>query len=306
MNRKPTQLRGVALLMLTALIWGTAFVAQSVGMDHLGPFAFTAVRNYIGCVTLLPVIALAAKLRTGKPEEEENAPVLKKWTMPLWGTACGLLLGSATLLQQAGMQTASPGKAGFLTALYIVIVPVLGIFLGRRPGLKVWAGVVLALIGAYLLSVKGGEGIATGDLLVIGSAVVFSLHILVVDFVPAGVDGVKLSCVQFLVAALLSTVLALLFEKFTLSDVLSAWVPLLYTGVISSGVGYTLQILGQRTVNPTVASLILSLESVFAVLAGWVLLGQPLSPRELVGCALVFAAVVLAQLPQKKPKVQSE
>ena len=204
------------------------------------------------------------------------------------------------------MQTASPGKAGFLTALYIVIVPVLGVFLGRRPGLKVWVGVVLALVGAYLLSVKGGEGIATGDLLVIASAVVFSLHILVVDFVPAGVDGVKLSCVQFLVAGLLATVLALLFESFTFSDILAAWVPLLYTGIISSGVGYTLQILGQRTVNPTVASLILSLESVFAVLAGWVLLGQPLSPRELVGCALVFAAVVLAQLPQKKPKVQSE
>lgn len=304
MNRKPTQLRGAALLMLTALIWGTAFVAQSVGMDHLGPFAFTAVRNYIGFVTLLPVIALAARMRTGKAEEEPNAPVLKKWTMPLWGTACGLLLGSATLLQQAGMQTASPGKAGFLTALYIVIVPVLGIFLGRRPGWKVWTGVVLALIGAYLLSVKGGEGIATGDLLVIGSAVVFSLHILVVDFVPAGVDGVKLSCVQFLVAALLSTVLALLFEKFTLSDVLSAWVPLLYTGVISSGVGYTLQILGQRTVNPTVASLILSLESVFAAFAGWVLLSQPLSLKELVGCALVFAAVVLAQLPGRKGEKQ--
>lgn len=304
MNRKPTQLRGAALLILTALIWGTAFVAQSVGMDHLGPFAFTAVRNYIGFVTLLPVIALAARLRTGKAEEEPNAPVLKKWTMPLWGTACGLLLGSATLLQQAGMQTASPGKAGFLTALYIVIVPVLGIFLGRRPGWKVWAGVVLALIGAYLLSVKGGEGIATGDLLVIGSAVVFSLHILVVDFVPAGVDGVKLSCVQFLVAALLSTVLALLFEKFTLSDVLSAWVPLLYTGVISSGVGYTLQILGQRTVNPTVASLILSLESVFAAFAGWVLLSQPLSLKELVGCTLVFAAVVLAQLPGRKGEKQ--
>lgn len=259
MERNRTQLRGAALLMLTALIWGTAFVAQSVGMDHLGPCAFTAVRNYIGCVALLPV-----------------------------------------------MQTASPGKAGFLTALYIVIVPVLGVFLGRRPGLKVWAGVVLALVGAYLLSVKGGEGIATGDLLVIASAVVFSLHILVVDFVPAGVDGVKLSCVQFLVAGLLATVLALLFESFTFSDILAAWVPLLYTGIISSGVGYTLQILGQRTVNPTVASLILSLESVFAVLAGWVLLGQPLSPRELVGCALVFAAVVLAQLPQKKPKVQSE
>ncbi len=308
MERNRTQLRGAALLMLTALIWGTAFVAQSVGMDHLGPCAFTAVRNYIGCVALLPVIAFASRLRKGKPEDdgEQVPPAKARKRLVLWGAACGLLLGSATLLQQAGMQTASPGKAGFLTALYIVIVPVLGVFLGRRPGLKVWAGVVLALVGAYLLSVKGGEGIATGDLLVIASAVVFSLHILVVDFVPAGVDGVKLSCVQFLVAGLLATVLALLFESFTFSDILAAWVPLLYTGIISSGVGYTLQILGQRTVNPTVASLILSLESVFAVLAGWVLLGQPLSPRELVGCALVFVAVVLAQLPQKKPKVQSE
>ena len=260
MERNRTQLRGAALLMLTALIWGTAFVAQSVGMDHLGPCAFTAVRNYIGCVALLPVIAFASRLRKGKPEDdgEQVPPAKARKRLALWGAACGLLLGSATLLQQAGMQTASPGKAGFLTALYIVIVPVLGVFLGRRPGLKVWAGVVLALVGAYLLSVKGGEGIATGDLLVIASAVVFSLHILVVDFVPAGVDGVKLSCVQFLVAGLLATVLALLFESFTFSDILAAWVPLLYTGIISSGVGYTLQILGQRTVNPTVASLILS------------------------------------------------
>ena len=147
MERNRTQLRGAALLMLTALIWGTAFVAQSVGMDHLGPCAFTAVRNYIGCVALLPVIAFASRLRKGKPEDdgEQVPPAKARKRLALWGAACGLLLGSATLLQQAGMQTASPGKAGFLTALYIVIVPVLGVFLGRRPGLKVWAGVVLAL-----------------------------------------------------------------------------------------------------------------------------------------------------------------
>lgn len=161
-------------------------------------------------------------------------------------------------------------------------------------------GVVLALVGAYLLSVKGGAGIASGDLLVIASAVVFSLHILVIDFVPAGVDGVRLSCVQFLVAGAFALVLALFLETFTWRDILSAWVPLLYTGVVSSGVGYTLQILGQRTVNPTVASLILSLESVFAALAGWEILGQALSLRELFGCALVFVAVILAQLPSKK------
>lgn len=299
MGNETRQLRGGAMLMLTALIWGTAFVAQSVGMDYLGPCAFTAVRNFIGCVALLPVIALASRLRSGA-QPEEAAPAPGKKALFGWGAACGLLLGGATLLQQAGMQTASAGKAGFLTALYIVIVPVLGIFLGRRPGLKVWMGVVLALVGAYLLSVKGGAGIASGDLLVIASAVVFSLHILVIDSVPAGVDGVRLSCVQFLVAGVFALVLALFLESFTWRDILSAWVPLLYTGVVSSGMGYTLQILGQRTVNPTVASLILSLESVFAALAGWAILGQALSLRELFGCALVFVAVILAQLPSKK------
>ncbi len=299
MGNEVRQLRGGAMLMLTALIWGTAFVAQSVGMDYLGPCAFTATRNFIGCVALLPVIALASRLRSGA-QPEEAAPAPGKKALFGWGAACGLLLGGATLLQQAGMQTASAGKAGFLTALYIVIVPVLGIFLGRRPGLKVWIGVVLALVGAYLLSVKGGAGIASGDLLVIASAVVFSLHILVIDSVPAGVDGVRLSCVQFLVAGVFALVLALFLESFTWRDILSAWVPLLYTGVVSSGVGYTLQILGQRTVNPTVASLILSLESVFAALAGWAILGQALSLRELFGCALVFVAVILAQLPSKK------
>lgn len=299
MGNETRQLRGGAMLMLTALIWGTAFVAQSVGMDYLGPCAFTATRNFIGCVALLPVIALASRLRSGA-QPEEAAPAPGKKALFGWGAACGLLLGGATLLQQAGMQTASAGKAGFLTALYIVIVPVLGIFLGRRPGLKVWMGVVLALVGAYLLSVKGGAGIASGDLLVIASAVVFSLHILVIDSVPAGMDGVRLSCVQFLVAGAFALVLALFLETFTWRDILSAWVPLLYTGVVSSGVGYTLQILGQRTVNPTVASLILSLESVFAALAGWAILGQALSLRELFGCALVFVAVILAQLPSKK------
>lgn len=299
MGNETKQLRGGAMLMLTALIWGTAFVAQSVGMDYLGPCAFTAVRNFIGCVALLPVIGLASRMRSGA-QLEEAAPAPGKKALFGWGAACGLLLGGATLLQQAGMQTASAGKAGFLTALYIVIVPVLGIFLGRRPGLKVWMGVVLALVGAYLLSVKGGAGIASGDLLVIASAVVFSLHILVIDSVPAGVDGVRLSCVQFLVAGVFALVLALFLESFTWRDILSAWVPLLYTGVVSSGVGYTLQILGQRTVNPTVASLILSLESVFAALAGWAILGQALSLRELFGCALVFVAVILAQLPSKK------
>lgn len=308
MGRNTTQLRGAALLMLTALIWGTAFVAQSVGMDYLGPCAFNGARNFIGGAALLPVIAFASRLRKAPPAQPPAGEArAARRRLVLWGAACGLLLGSASLLQQAGLQTASAGKAGFLTALYIVIVPVLGIFLGRRPGLKVWAGVALALVGAFLLSVKGGEGIAAGDLLVIGSAVMFSLHILVIDSAPSSLDGVKLSCIQFFVAGAFSFLLALFLEDFAPMDFLRAWLPLLYTGVISSGVGYTLQILGQRAVNPTAASLILSLESVFAALAGWALLGQPLTLREIAGCALVFAAVVLAQLPQrKKQKVESK
>ena len=298
MGRNVGSLRGAMLLTLTALIWGTAFVAQSVGMAYLGPCAFNGVRNVMGGVALLPISGCGARLRKAPPQGE--APALGKKALALWGGACGVLLGCASLLQQAGLQTASPGKAGFLTALYIVMVPVLGVFLGRRPGWKVWAGVALALAGAYLLSVKGAGGVAPGDLLVIASAFGFSLHILVIDAAPAALDGVKLSCVQFFVAGALSLALAFWREDFTLGPVAAAWVPLLYTGIVSSGVGYTLQILGQRTVNPTVASLILSLESVFAALAGWVLLSQPLSPRELLGCALVFAAVVLAQLPGRR------
>ena len=197
MERNRSQLRGALLLTLTAFIWGVAFVAQSVGMDYLGPCAFNGVRNFIGGAALLPVIAFASRLRREPSTGEAASPAGGKKQLLLWGVACGVLLGSASLLQQAGLQTASAGKAGFLTALYIVIVPVLGMVLGRRPGLKVWAGVVLALCGAYLLSVKGGEGIALGDLLVMGSAVLYSLHILVIDFVPSQVDGVKLSCVQF-------------------------------------------------------------------------------------------------------------
>ena len=302
MANERRQLRGAALLTLTAFIWGTAFVAQSVGMDYLGPCAFTAVRNFSGSVALPPVLALGARLRKNAPAAKPPAGGRTLW---LWGGACGLFLGVASVLQQMGLQTASAGKAGFLTALYIVMVPVLGLFLGRRPGWKVWAGVALALLGAYLLSVKGAGGVAPGDLLVIASALMFSLHILVIDAVPAGVDGVRLSCVQFFTAGVVALCLSLLRgEGLSLGDALGAWAPLLYTGLLSSGVGYTLQIIGQRGMNPTVASLLLSLESVFAALAGWAVLGQALSPRELLGCALVFAAVVLAQLPQKTDVVK--
>ena len=305
MAKKIAGARGALFLMLAALIWGTAFVAQSLGMDHTGPCTFTGARSFIGALVLLPVVLLSRRLpgRKGQPVPQgsfwkRNGKLLGS------GALCGVLLGSGSLLQQAGIQFTTAGKAGFLTALYIVIVPVLGIFLGRRPGAKVWIGVMIALVGAYLLSVTTGEAgglaIGPGDLLVLLSAVFFSLHILTVDRVAGQLDGVALSCVQFFVAGVLSTVLALFLEKPDFSGLLQAWGPLLYTGVLSSGVAYTLQILGQQRVQPTVASLILSLESVFAAVAGWIVLQEPLSPREIAGCVLVFAAVVLAQLPDRK------
>ena len=290
------------LLVLAAFIWGTAFVAQSVGMDHIGPCTFNATRSFIGSAALLPVISVFSKRgqTPAQPKKEKRCWLFDR-SLLIGGGACGLMLTGGSLLQQMGLVSTTAGKAGFLTSLYIVIVPVLGIFLHRRPGVKVWLGVVLALAGAWLLSgATGGEAAATGDLLVIASAVFFSLHILVIDHFSPKVDGVQLSCVQFFVAGCLSLVFALIFERPALPDLIPAWGPLLYTGVLSSGVAYTLQIVGQKGLNPTVASLLMSLESVFAALSGWVVLRQPLSPRELLGCALVFAAVILAQLPGRR------
>lgn len=298
MQNRKEQLKGSGMLALCAMIWGVAFVAQSAGMEHVGPCTFNAVRNFIACIALLPVLFLSRRLK--KPGEGDvPAPENKKLLLG-GGVLCGLFLCAASLLQQVGIQYTTAGKAGFLTALYIVIVPLLGIFLGRLPGVKVWLGVVLSLLGVYLLSVKEGFSVSGGDALVIACAVLFSFHILVVDKISPRVDGVMLSWIQFFVSAVLSLVFALIWEKPRLPSIFAAWLPLLYTGVLSSGVGYTLQILGQRKASPTVASLILSLESVFAALAGWALKNEALAPKELLGCCLVFAAVVLAQLPSRK------
>lgn len=300
-NTGKPRLKGM-LLVLAALIWGTAFVAQSMGMDHIGPCTFNAARSWIGSAALLPVIWFFGRRKGGQKEKKQGCWLCDK-VLLAGGAACGVMLAGGSLLQQIGLTSTTPGKAGFLTSLYIVIVPVLGVFLGRRAGAKVWAGVAIALAGAYLLSGSvSGEGfsIGTGELQVIISAVFFSLHILVIDRFSPRVDGVMLSCVQFFVAGAISLVLALIFEKPSFVDLLPAWGPLLYTGVLSSGVAYTLQIVGQEGLNPTVASLLMSLESVFAALSGWLILGQGLSPRETIGCVLVFGAVVLAQLPQRK------
>lgn len=289
--------RGAFLLTLTALIWGTAFVAQRMGLDHLGPFTFNGVRNLVAAVALLPVVLFSRRIRRPAtqpaPEEKRRARRL----LLCGGVLCGAALGVASGLQQVGIGFTTVGKAGFLTALYIVVVPIFGLFLKRRVALPVWIGVAVAVCGTYLLSVNEDFSIGTGDLLVILCAVAFSVHILLVDHFSPLVNGIELSCIQFLTAGVLTLCVALPLERPALLDVLRSWGPILYTGLISSGVGYTLQVLGQRDTPPAVASLIMSLESVFAALSGWLILGQTMTGREALGCALVFTAVLLAQVP---------
>lgn len=292
-------LKGSLMLLVAALIWGTAFVAQSVGMDYIGPFTFNGVRTLVGGIVLLPVIFFIDRSRrkNGVVTEETS----NKKYIP-GGIVCGLVLFGASSLQQVGIQYTTAGKAGFLTALYIVIVPIIGIFIGRKAGLKVWVSVLIALAGTYLLSVQEGFSIGVGDTYCILCAVVFSFHILAVDKFAPITDAVKLSCVQFFTAGSISLVVALITENPQIADILRAWLPILYCGIMSSGVAYTLQIVGQRDTQPAVASIIMSLESVFSALAGWVILSEQLAPKELFGCVLVFAAVIITQLPSLKKK----
>lgn len=284
------------MLLITAAIWGSSFVAQSVGMDYVGPFTFNAARCLVGSLALVPVILIMGK---GKKEN--------RGTLILGGTLCGVALFVASNLQQIGLQHTTVGKAGFITALYIVIVPVLGIFMNKRTGLVTWQSVAIAVVGLYFLCIKEGFSIGKGDILVLACAFAFSLHILIIDYFSPKTDGVSLSAIQFLVSGLLSAVFMLIFEvpkgasaMALWAPISKAWMPILYAGVLSCGVAYTLQIIAQKHIEPTIASMILSLESVIAVLSGWVLLGQSLSEREILGCILMALAIILAQLPQKK------
>lgn len=299
--------KNACMLILTAFIWGTAFVAQSVGMDHLAPFTFNGVRNLIGGAALLPCIFFLERWnrKDQKKESGQEVPGTRK-DLITGGIACGLLLFAASSLQQIGLVYTSAGKAGFITAFYIVIVPVLGIFLHQKAGWKIWAAVAAALAGLYLLCITDGFSVNIGDFYVLLCALLFSLHILVIDHFAPKVDGVKMSCIQFFVCGIVSLVPMFLWEEPRIEGLLLSWFPLLYAGVLSCGVAYTLQIVGQKNVNPTVASLLLSLESCFSVLAGWIILGERLSLREGAGCILMFAAIVLAQLPERKEKLQYE
>ena len=286
-------IKNILLLFLTAAIWGVAFVAQSVGMEHVGPFTFSCARFFLGGLVLLPFVWYSGK-------KKGNTMVIPghRKTLLIGGLSCGIALCLATNFQQIGIQYTTVGKAGFITACYIVIVPVMGLLLGKKCSPMVAGAVVLSLGGLYLLCMAGGElAMNRGDLLMLVCALLFSAHIMIIDFFSPVVDGVKMSCIQFFVSAVLSGAAMFLWEKPDMGQLLMAWAPVLYAGVLSCGVGYTLQIIGQKGMNPTVASLILSLESSISVLAGWVILGQRLTSRELWGCVLMFGAIILAKLP---------
>lgn len=300
-------LRQSMLLLLTAAIWGVAFVAQSVGMDYVGPFTFNTVRSLLGGIVLIPCIVLLKRINVGSKdtagaaEHASGDPAGQRKVLLTGGVACGVLLCIASNLQQFGIMYTSVGKSGFITAMYIVLVPVLGIFLKKKAGIKIWCSVAIAVGGLYLLCMTdSGFSIQKGDLLLLLGAVIFSFHILTIDYFSPKVDGVKMSCIQFFTCGILSMVCMFLFEQPQIGAILQAWMPIVYAGVLSCGVAYTLQIVGQKGMNPTVASLILSMESVISVIAGWLILHQKLSGRELLGCVLMFVAIILVQLPERK------
>jgi drug/metabolite transporter (DMT)-like permease len=302
------KLRANLMLLITATIWGVAFVAQSVSVQYLGPFTFNAVRLMIGSLALLPVIALLKRAQTARNNgcEQIITPERRRHILT-GGVVCGTVLFVAGSLQQVGISDTTAGKAGFITALYIVLVPLFGVLLKKRIPLNVWTGVALAAGGLYLLCMKGSLRLGRGDLLVLICAVFYAVHILCIDyFSTGGLDAVRMSCLQFFVAGALSALVMLFAETPRWANIAAAWAPILYTGVFSSGVAYTLQMVAQKDTDATVASLIMSLESVFAVLSGWIILGEVLTLREAAGCLLMFAAIVLAQLPQRPKKTQPD
>lgn len=288
-------LRGSLLLLLGSVIWGAAFVAQRVGMDHVGPYTFNGVRMLLAWLVMVPVTRFFES--RAKKSPEYKAPDIKE--QRLAGILCGTLLFVATSLQQMGLVTTTAGKAGFITALYVVLVPVTAWLLFRKnPGRIIWLGVAVAVAALWLLCMPAGGGfqLQGGDLLVLGCAVCFTFQILCVDHYAPRVSGVRLARDEFLVTGGLSMLIALATETVTAEGIREALIPILYAGVMSGAVGYTLQVLGQRDTDPTVASILMCLEAVFALLTGVILLGEKPTAREAAGCVLMFSAVILAQL----------
>jgi len=296
------KLRGTFSLFLATLIWGSAFIAQSVGMELIGPFTFQSIRCALAVLFLIPT---ATVLDFGKCSLSES---IQKWKNPtLWksGIICGCALFVAASLQQIGLVYTDAGKAGFITAMYIVLVPILGLFLGQKPPRAAIFSVFLAVIGLYLLSCLGAAQINIGDLFLMGCAFAFAVQITCIDRLAEKLDGLRLNCVQALVVTVLSVPFMLLTETVQIENILACWLPLAFAGILSMGVAYSLQIIGQKDLEPTTASLIMSLESVIAALAGWLILKETMTGWELTGCGLVFSAVILSQLPEKTYKKET-
>jgi len=285
------------MLLLASMIWGAAFVAQTQAMDLMPPFAFQAARFFLGGLVLLPVIAITDKKKLSQKPCSKH----EKLYQLRCGIICGLILFAACSPQQIGLMLDLPaGKSGFITSLYIILVPIFGLFLKKKVQPWIWGSIILALIGLYLLCGMGTFSLNLGEGLTLVCAIAFSFHIMFIDHVGNKVDGIRMSCTQFITAGIVSLIISLIMEDASLSSAAACWLPIAYTGIFSSGVAYTLQILGQARTEPTTASLLMSLESVFSALFGWILIKEQLSPIELVGCALVFIGVIIAQLPEKK------
>ncbi|MBQ8835096.1 MAG: DMT family transporter [Oscillospiraceae bacterium] len=289
------QLRGSLSLFGAVIIWGSAFIAQSVGMELIGPFTFQAIRCGLAVLFLVPLSFVF----------DHKPGAVKRWLDPkLWksGIVCGLALFAAASLQQVGLVYTDAGKAGFLTAMYIVLVPILGLFLGQKPPKSAWFSVALAVVGLYLLSCMGVSQINIGDILLAGCALAYAVQITLIDRCAGELDGVRLNCVQSLVVTVLSVPFMAFTETVDMGNILACWLPLCYAGIASMGIAYSLQIIGQKHLEPTTASLIMSLESVIAALCGWLILKETMTIWELLGCALVFSAVIISQLPGKSDK----
>lgn len=297
---KQNKLIGPILLIIAAFIWGSAFVAQSEGAKHLGPFTFLCLRSFLGTAVLLPVI-LVTDMSKKKKGISLNTTKKDRKSLIIGGITCGIFLFGASACQQIGLDKGTePGKAGFITALYILLVPVFSLFLGKKIRPVIWGCVALSVAALYLLCVKEDNSIVPADLFVLLCAALYAVHILVIDKVAPDIDGVKLSAMQFFVAGIICIVPALLFEDSSLESIKAAAPSIAYAGIMSSGIAFTFQIIAQKRTEPTLASMLMSLESVFAVLTSLVILGQLPTLREGIGCVLMFIAIIVAQLPEKK------
>ncbi len=299
-TEKKNNLTGSIMLMICAIVWGSSFVAQTTGAEYVDPFTFISLRSLLGSISLVPVILIMGIFKK-KNRAEKAAETKDKKFFLLGGLACGVCLCVASVLQQMGIDKGtSPGKAGFITALYILLVPIFSVALKKKIRPVIWLCVAVSLVGLYLLCVTENS-VQSSDFYVLACAICYAVHILVIDYVSPRVDGVKLSAMQFFICGIMAAVPMLLNEEVSFELIKAAAPSIAYSGIMSSGVAYTLQILGQQRMNqPTVASMIMSLESVFAVIAGMIVLSQVPTARESIGCVLMFAAIIVAQLPEKK------